>query len=157
MDNSCRGSGGSKTDSGEHGERNISNIFTEKAFLRRWTYCLDFTADSESHIIRPLKVLPNSITSYTRLTTVIFTHKQSGFCSSFIRNKSQVSGVVEQTADKPCLQISASTPRIFPLWLTHLFHSFSLQIQVGNHNWRSPTGSHRFLHSDTGYCCRNVF
>lgn len=41
--------------------------------------------------------------------------------------------------------------------LTHLFHSFVLQIQVGNRNWRSPTDSHRFLRSDTGCCCRNVF
>lgn len=41
--------------------------------------------------------------------------------------------------------------------LTHLFRSFVLQIQAGIHNWRSPTGSHRFLHSDTGCCCRSVF
>lgn len=53
-----------------------------------------------------------------------------------------------------CRQICFRTE--WSLSVSHLFHSFVLQIQVGNHNWRSPTGSRRFLRSDTGCCCRNV-
>lgn len=42
-------------------------------------------------------------------------------------------------------------------YLTHLFRSFVLQIRADNRNWKSPTGSHRSLRSDTGCCCRSVF
>lgn len=59
-----------------------------------------------------------------------------------------------------CLHVSALMPVTFFFSLdslTHLFRSFALRIQVGNRSWRSPTGSRRFLRSDTGYCCRNVF
>lgn len=53
--------------------------------------------------------------------------------------------------------VSTLTPGTFSTWLTHLSRSFSLRSRVGNRNWRSPTGSHKFLRSDTGWCCRNVF
>lgn len=71
--------------------------------------------------------------------------------------------VTSKVSDKPTSAVISclSAPSIdgwhFSAWCIYLSHSFVLRIQVGNYSWRSPTGWHRFLHSDTGCCCRNVF